>query len=152
MCGRLRVGKSLRPLAQAHGCQLSLAGNAFVFLKERGSETTAVITAQSLAIMGKVSPSLICPVPLLTPHDFVLHSQFGSFLSKRSEIMNLSRRLSSCTIAFEVFRNRVHAGPKPFGFTHGVATQTVGFVLSKPRTAPFDNRLLEVKIRQWVKA
>ena len=33
--------------------------------------------------------------------------------------------LSSCTIAFDIFRNCIDAGPIPFGLAHSVATQTV---------------------------
>ena len=63
-----------------------------------------------------------------------------------------SRRLSSCTIAFEVLRNCIDPGPVPLWFADGVATETVCFGLPKPRAARFDNGSLDVNRRQRVKA
>jgi hypothetical protein len=55
-------------------------------------------------------------------------------------------------LSSEAIRKRIDAGPIPFGLTLGVATQTVRFGLSKPHTASFDDRPLDVNRRQWVKA
>jgi hypothetical protein len=44
----------LRPLAQAYGCQLNFAAEAFVFFKERKSEATAAITGPA-AVVGDMA-------------------------------------------------------------------------------------------------
>ena len=64
----------------------------------------------------------------------------------------VSQHSALIPLSFEAIRKCVHTGPKPFGFSCGVAAQTVRFGLSKPRSAIFDKDFLGVSAWQRVKA
>jgi hypothetical protein len=51
---RITAEAALQPLAQSHGCQLSFADEAFVFFKDRKSETITAIP-RPMAVVRRIS-------------------------------------------------------------------------------------------------